>query len=175
MLHQTILIAVGLMLPLTAQAQRRGEGPRSPEPRVERPLSDRSQRGTQQPRSRPLAPRSAPERLRSRSPQRSQGQRSQRLRVQGQRRQGVGQRGRPLRRAPLRRAPIQRGVPLQRHRGFRGRRAPIRPQPIWVPGYYDQIHHPARYRWTIRCGRPVRVCVQAAWIERVWVPGDYRY
>ena len=47
---------------------------------------------------------------------------------------------------------------------------------VWVPGYNERVHVPARYdtrndRW----GRPYRVCVSEAYYRDVWHPGTWTW
>ncbi len=54
------------------------------------------------------------------------------------------------------------------------RRAHRRPARIWVPGHYERVHVPARYRWVDDCGYRVRVLIRRSRYEERWVPGYYR-
>jgi hypothetical protein len=54
-------------------------------------------------------------------------------------------------------------------RGYRNRGR------AWVPGHYERVYVPARYRWVVdECGYRQRVLVRRACYERQWVRGYYR-
>ncbi len=71
---------------------------------------------------------------------------------------------------------VTRAHPRPRRVGRRPARVRYEPvtERVWVDGYYNDVHVPAR--WGFRydsCGRRIRYCISPARIERVWVPGRW--
>ena len=159
MLHKTLLVAFALLLPFSAQAQRRGDVERP-----QRPVAERD-RGADARSDR--LDRRADRRTDRRVDRRTDRRTDRRF---GARQPGViAPRGRVLQRGPSGRRHDRQARP--RRPGFRGRQH--RQRAVWIPGHYQRVYRPAEFRWTFRCGQRIRICVRSAGYERIWVPGRW--